>query len=195
MSQHKRIIAAVITCSLLAGCSRGIKEGIYSITGSSGKVVLLQGDKAAVGRLARNYGNVDVLPFTNDVGPICPGEFLNALPSAITDELRYRSASFGERIKGKDKEELGPFLTGPADKTMLISGRVIQYETGEFSDKALSPMEEAICRVRIQDADTDALLVEANCTGRVKSSLRTGPTEMAQGVAKAIRKMLKPTDN
>lgn len=192
MSSPKRIVIVSLFCCLLAGCSRGIKEGFYGITGSSGKIVLIQGDEADIRQLADRYGSVTVEPFTNDIGQACPPEFLSALPDSIAEQLRYRSASFGERIKGKDDEDQGPFFTGPADKSLLISGRVIQYETGDLAGKALGPMEEAICRVQVHDGQTKNILAEANCTGRVKSSIRTGANEMAQGVAKAMRKMLQP---
>lgn len=193
MLSHKKIMVIAVCC-LLAGCSRGIKEGLYAVTGSSGKVVILQGDEAEIAQLARQYGSVTVQPFVNDVGPVCPDEFLSTLPGAIEQELRYRSASFGETMKGKKGEELGPFLTGAMSKSLAISGTVIQYETSGTADKALGPMEEAICRVEVRDGQTNALLVKANCTGRVKSSVRTGAGEMAQGVGKAIRKLLKPAD-
>jgi hypothetical protein len=55
----------------------------------------------------------------------------------------------------------------------------------------LGPLDEAICRVQFIDAANGAVLGEANCTGRVKSSVRTGPQELAKGVGKAIKKLIK----
>ncbi|MBN2211101.1 MAG: hypothetical protein JW709_06860 [Sedimentisphaerales bacterium] len=190
-----RLLTGLMLIVLLGtGCSRGIKEGLYAVTGSSGKIVRLSGDETRIGNLANEYGGVRVELFANDVGQAAPQSFIDALPGAIAKRLEYRSRSLGEKIKGVDKEEAGPFFTGPAGKVLVIRGRVIQYEAGDLTDKAISPMDEAICRVQFTDGTTGEMLAEANCTGRSKSVVRTGPDELADGVAKAINKFLKPHD-
>lgn len=192
MSFRSRIFVTFMLLSVLsAGCGRGIKEGVYAITGSSGKVTLLQGQADRISNLAYEYGSFSVGQFNNEVGAVCPEQFINELPGAIEDELRYRKPSVQERLTFKDGQELGPFFTGPADKNLIISGRIIQYEAGDMLDKAAGPMDEAICRIRIID-QSGQLLAEANCVGRAKSAVRTGPGELAEGVAKAIAKLLKP---
>jgi len=190
-TQAKTMVILLI-CFAATGCSRGIKESIYAVKGSSGKTVLIKGDSDQLGILAFQYGSFQVEPFNNDVGDICPQEFLDELPFAIKKQLSYRSRSFKDRLKGKEKGELGPFFTGPTDKTLLIKGTIIQYETADALGKAAGPMDQAICRVQIYDADTNTLLADANCTGRSKSSVRTGPEELAKGVGRAIKKLLKP---
>ena len=188
-----RLAAGLILVGLVgSGCSRVVKEGLYAVTGSSGKAVLLQGNNAQVHRLALEYGGVVVEPFSNDVGDAAPQAFVDALSGAITKRLQYRDRSMGERFKGVDKEAVGPFFRGPAHKVLLIRGRVIQYDKSGTADKALGPMDEAICRIQFLDQATNTLLAEANCTGRSKSSVRTGPKELADGVAKAVRNLLKP---
>ncbi|OQA02000.1 MAG: hypothetical protein BWY71_00178 [Planctomycetes bacterium ADurb.Bin412] len=177
-----------------AGCTRGIKEGVYALTGSSGKFVLIQGSQEQMSLLSSQYGGVSVEPFQNDVGEVCSQEFLNLVPAAITEDLQYASRSITDKVKGVSKEEVGPFFTGPADKTLVIKGRVIQYDIGGVVDKAAGPLDEAICRMQFVDGQTGTLLAEGNCTGRVKSAVRTGPQELAKGVAKAIRKILKPKE-
>lgn len=178
----------------ITGCTRSISEGVHALTGSSGKFVFIQGNKELASQLAGQYGAVQVEPFQNDVGEVCSQEFLDRLPETITEDLQYASRSITDKVKGVSKEEIGPFFTGPADKTLVIKGRVIQYDIGGVVDKAAGPLDEAICRVQFVDGRTGTLLAEGNCTGRVKSSVRTGPQELAKGVAKAIRKILKPRD-
>ena len=190
-----------VICTLLAlaatfpGCSRGIKEGLYAVTGAGGKATLIQGRQDDLATFAARFGGISIEPFSSDVGDACPSEFLTALPAAIQKELQYRSRSLTEKLKGVDEAEAGPFFTGPADQTLVLRGRVIQYDTGSIEDKALSPLDEAICRVQFIDAATGTTLAEANLTGRVKSSVRTGPQELANGVAKAVRDLLKPADD
>jgi len=174
------------------GCTRGISEGFHALTGSSGKVVVIQGDAQVLGKASENYGAVKIDPFTSDVGNACPAEFLSAIPGAIEEQLRFRDPSMTERVKFKDKEKLGPYFTGPAENNIKETGRVIQNDQGGITDKAMGPMDEAICRIQFYDDSTGTMIAEANCTGRVKSSVRTGPKELATGVGKAVRKLLKP---
>ena len=192
ISPRRQICAILFICSGMVGCTTGIKEGLHTLKGSSGKIVLIKGESETLETLAYEYGSFKVEPFVSDVGDTCPQEFLDQLPSAIENALAYKSRSLKDRIRGKDKEELGPFFTGPVDKTLLIKGSIIQYEVANLVDKAASPMDEAICRVQIYDAADNLLLAEANCTGRTKSRVRSGPEELAKGVAKALKKLLKP---
>jgi hypothetical protein len=186
------MVMAVVLACVVSGCSKGIKEGLYVVTGSSGKVSLIQGSQEKVGQLAYDYGSVKVEPFTSDVGDKCPQAFLDQLPGAIGEQLRYRTRSIKDKLS-KKKEEMGPFFSGPADRQLIIRGRVIQYESDEsVTDKAMGSMEEAICRVQLVDGASGELIAEANCTGRDKSAIRGGSKELAEGVAKAIQKLLKP---
>ena len=203
-SQLNRRIAWCMLCVLtvaLAGCSRGISEGLHAVTGAGGKATLLQGDQDQLATVASRFGGVRVEHFENEVGPVCPDAFFTAVPFAIEEQLRYRPRSVGEQLKripGKltgDAAEKQPFFSGPADKVLLIRGRVIQYDVGGTKDKLLGPLDEVICRTEFVDAATGETLARANLTGRVKSSLRTGPQELAEGVAKAIADLLKPADH
>jgi hypothetical protein len=192
LNTRKFCYLAIVSILFLAGCSQGIKEGYHSLMGSSGKTVLLSGDKDKLSHLALEYGSVQVEPFTNDVGPSCPQAFLDNLPQAISDQLKFRPRSVTDTVTLKKKEEMGPFFTGPSDKILLIKGKVIQYDIGSTVDKVTSPLDEAICRVQILDKSSNTLLAEVNCTGRVKSALRSGPIELAKGIGKSVNKLLKP---
>jgi len=186
------VVMAVVLTFAAGGCSKGVKEGLYVVTGSSGKISLIQGSQETVGQLAYNYGSVKVEPFTSDVGDKCPQAFLDQLPGAIEKQLQYRTRSIKEKLS-KKKEEMGPFFSGPADKQLIIRGRVIQYESDEsVTDKAMGSMEEAICRIQLIDGADGQVIAEANCTGRDKSAIRGGSKELAEGVAKAVQKLLKP---
>jgi hypothetical protein len=185
------VMAVVLTCAA-GGCSHALKEGVNVVTGSSGKISLIQGSQEKVGQLAYDYGSVKVEPFTSDVGDKCPQAFLDQLPGAIEGQLHYRTRSITEKLS-KKKEEMGPFFSGPADKQLIIRGRVIQYESGSgVAEKAIDAMEEAICRIQLVDGASGELIAEANCTGRNKSAIRSGSKELAEGVAKAVQKLLKP---
>lgn len=181
----------IILCLIGPGCSRGIKEGLYAFTGSSGNAALISGSTEQLALLTTRYGSCQVQPFTNQVGEICPPDFLDQLPPKIEQELQYQSRSFTDTIKGKDKEEVGPLFTGPKNKTLLITGSVIHYDIGDLANKVISPLDEAICRVQLVDPNSGDILTEANITSRAKSSIRTGTQELAHGIAKGIKKLLQ----
>jgi hypothetical protein len=177
---------------VLTGCSRGIKEGLYAITGAGGKATLIQGHQDQLSTVASRFGGVRIELFENEVGSVCPDAFLTALPNAVQEQLRYRPRSVGGTLTGAQKQ---PFFAGPADKLLVIRGRVIQYDVGGTKDKILGPLDEVICRTEFVDSATGETLAVANLTGRAKSSFRTGPQELANGVAKGIADLLKPADD
>lgn len=192
MKRYLSIIGLFIVSIAFTGCSRAISEGVHGVMGSSGKIVKIQGDDTRIGQITRDYGAVSVEPFGNDVGQVVPQPFLEVVHTVIENKLQLRDRSAMETVKFKKKEDLGPFFTGPADKKLIIRGKVIQYDQGDLKDKAMSPMDEAICRVQFVDGTSGEMIAEANCTGRSKSVVRTGPNELADGVAKGIKKFLAP---
>ncbi len=197
------IIALFVYITLtvsLTGCTRGIKEGLYSIKGSSGKFHLIGVNHNKLGDIAYEYGSCRIEPFSNDVGDLCPQEFIDRLPGAISEQIVYRPRTFKDKMKRKSEDDMGPFFTGSPDKKLIVRGKIIQYDITEkgargLVTKVLGSYEVAICRVQIVDADSGSLIAEANCTGSTKSAIRTGPAELANGIGKAIRKMLKPNNN
>lgn len=181
-------IVALGVCVSGGGCtSRLVKEGFYGVTGGSGHYVLLTGEKDSLAQIRLQYGAVQVGGIENTIGAACPAEFLQDLPEAIQSELQPDEPG---DTKDKDKE---PLLQGPAGKVLSISGSVIHYDEGKFLDKIMGPLEEAVCRLQIRDAATGQVLAEANFVGRAKSSVRRGPKELAEGVARGIKKLLKPS--
>ncbi|MBN1763942.1 MAG: hypothetical protein JW860_01690 [Sedimentisphaerales bacterium] len=191
------ILVLIILMVVTTGCSRGLKEGFYTIKGSSGDYFLIKGDKEHNEMLFEHYGGVQVEPFTSTIGQLCHPDFIPALPDAIREHLQFRPRTSGDVMKFKDKEEMGPFFTGPAGRNLLIKGQVVHYDQSGYDtkgliQKAISPLDEVVCRVQILDETTGEMITEANCVAQAKSSVRTGPKELAQGIGKAINKWISP---
>jgi hypothetical protein len=187
MWKNIRPALILVTCGMISGgcTSRIIKEGYYGATGSSGHYILLSGDEQQCRKLPFSHGVVQMDSIQNMIGDACPAQFIQILPKSITDELLK---------KEKENDEKKPFLRGPANKKLLITGAVIHYDEGKLLDQIVGPMEEAICRLQIRDAQTNTLYAEANFVSRAKSSVRKGPKELAEGIGKAIKKLLKSKD-
>jgi len=188
MMQGKiRLAVILMICIFISGgcTSRIIKEGYYGATGSSGHYILLAGDKQQCWKLPFSHGSVQMGSIQNTIGDACPAQFIHILPKSLTDEFLK---------KEKENDEEKPFLRGPVNKKLLITGSIIHYDEGKLLDKIVGPMEEAICRLQIRDAQSNTLYAEANFVSRAKSSVRKGPKELAEGIGKAIKKLLKPKD-
>ncbi len=187
MRQNIRLALILVTCGMISGgCySRIIKEGYYGATGSSGHYILLAGDEQQFRELSFTYGAVQMGSIENTIDGACPLEFIQYLPEEVPKELLKEEGS------GDEKK---PFLHGPTDKKLLITGTIIHYDEGKLLDKVVGPLEEAVCRLQIRDAQSNTLYAEANFVSRAKSSVRKGPKELAAGIGKAIKKLLKPKD-
>ena len=187
MRNNIRLALILVTFVMISGgcTSRIIKEGYYGATGSSGHYILLAGDKQQCRQLPFSHGAVQIGSIPNTIGYACPPQFIQILPKSLTDEFLK---------KEKENDEEKSFLRGPANKKLLITGTVIHYDEGKLLDQIVGPMEEAICRLQIRDAQTNTLYAEANFVSRAKSSVRKGPKELAEGIGKAIKKLLKPKD-
>ena len=187
MRKNIRLALILVTCGMISGgcTSRIIKEGYYGATGSSGHYILLAGDKPECRKLPFSHGAVQMGSIQNTVGYACPPQFIQYLPEEVPKELLKEEGS------GDEKK---PFLHGPANKKLLITGTIIHYDEGKLLDQIVGPMEEVICRLQIRDAQTNTLYAEANFVSRAKSTVRKGPKELAEGIGKAIKKLLKPKD-
>ena len=186
MVKRVSVVVVLVAVFFCCGCvSRLAKEGLYSVKGAEGKFLVIKGSKAQLAGLADKYGNVKIVPFTSEVNSVCPRDFFSKLAAKLPEELKYR----------KEPKEDDPgvrLFLGPRERTLVIRGTVIHYETASLMGVAMGPMEQAICRVSFIDETDDTVLGEVNCIGRVKSSLRKGPGELASGVAKGIQSVLKP---
>lgn len=191
MMQGKIRLAVIsMTCVFISGgcTSRIIKEGFYGATGSSGHYILLAGDEEQCRALPSSHGAVQMGSIKNMIGDACPPQFMQYLLERIPEELQEEDKNEENDTRKK------PFLRGLANKKLLITGTIIHYDEGKLLDKIVGPMEEAICRLQIRDAQTNTLYAEANFVSRAKSSVRKGPKELAEGIGKAIKKLLKPKD-
>ena len=185
MARRVSIVVVLVAMFFCCGCSRVAKEGLYSFQGASGKFIIIKGSGAQLSGLADGYGKVKIEPFTSDINSVCPRDFFSKLAIELPEKLEYR------KEPKKDKPGIR-FFQGPGDRTLVIRGTVIHYETADLMGVAMGPMEQAICRVSFIDQSDETVLGEVNCIGRVKSSLRKGPGELAEGVAKGVLGVLKP---
>lgn len=162
---------ALTACSLLStGCFTAAKQAYYGVTGASGKfyeLEVIDGDRLAT------YRSFTIEPFDNSLGPHLPGDVLAAINAQLSQRLADSKLFY------------------PDGKALKITGTVTHY-TGKSglqgSVGSLLGGQECVCRVQLRDAETGEIIGEAMCWATVKSAVRQGPGEFANGLGKGIAK-------
>jgi len=116
-----------------------------------------------------DYDSFIVEPFSDGMGGSGNRSFLAEVQQKVANRIIEKT-----------------YLTSEGKTVLRISGELIQYDEGSTTDKFVSPMQEAVCRVKLYDNSSGKVLGTANCTSRAKSSFRKGPEELAEGLGKAI---------
>ena len=155
------------------GCTMVAKQAYYTVAGASGKFYELSSVDPDV---RATYEHVEVKPFTNTHGDHVREEVM----AEINDHTP-------ERIQNEA-------LFYPEGKTLEINGQVVHY-TGKsgLSGSIQSALggEVCVCRVQLTDAESGDLIGEANCMSTVKSAIRRGSSEIADGIARSVSKWLE----
>ena len=142
-----------------AGCSTVAKQAYYGVRGAQGEYYELKGIES--GALA-GYQSVRVAPFKTDLGDYLPVDVITAMAEEVPRAIESAHLFF------------------PDGKRLTIEGTVIHYTDGSFGG------QECVCRVRMLDGDSGALLGEAVCFGVIKSAVRQGAEQLAVGVGEGI---------
>ena len=142
-----------------------ISEGYHGAKGASGQARQLQ----AVTVNLSDYNAVEVEPFSDDTGGLGNEAFLAVVREKVTEEITTKT-----------------YLRRQGSKVLRITGKLINYDPGTTTDKIASPMETALCHVKLIDGASGGVLGIASCDSRAKSSVRKGPEELASGMGKII---------
>jgi hypothetical protein len=162
-------LTAVALSILCVGCiSRAFSEGMGAATGASGKVV-----EIGMTPDLTKYKGLRIGVITVAQGLQAPAE----MPDMIRADLAAAAEKRGLRPEGE-----------PALK---LSGEIVHYESSSTVDTAIGPLEEVVVRTKLTDAQSGAVVAEANLVGRSKSTSSSGTKSVSAGVGKALEKWLK----
>lgn len=170
---RKFVLPAIVFSFLTApGCGRGISEGVSVATGAKGRVLYI-GAEPASGALAGRYAAVKLEGFTGQADAGTP-------------------AAFDSMVRGEFERMLADKnLMSPGGGTLIIRGRYLHYETAPLVEHVSRPVEQVIVRVELVDSKSGKVLARARCVGRTKTSLMKGADTKAEGLAKALVKLLE----
>jgi hypothetical protein len=176
------ILAALLgTLAAASGCvGTAVSQGLSTVTGATPRFFELRDIRGPT--ILDRYKSVVVQPF--DTSPL-----LGALPADAVDETVAQTVK--RLTDTKLFESVG--RTPGARPILIIRGKFVDYDPGGSPARVVgvggNPFLTAM--IEIVDGDTMQVLGIAMVSGTVKSAIRTGMKEQADGVAKAIEDLLK----
>ncbi|NIA07395.1 MAG: hypothetical protein GWP14_07150 [Actinobacteria bacterium] len=173
--KKKLCLLSLLGVLVSVGClGRVIKESYYGATGATGRVNVLQNVKVDLSR----YDSFSVEQFSDAMEGQGNMAFLAVVEKKVAEIVAKKT-----------------YLNATGTKSLKISGSLISYDTGTTTEKIAGPMEQAICRIKLIDADSGKVLGVADCLSRAKSSVRKGPEELGEGTGKGIAEWIIKNDS
>jgi hypothetical protein len=175
------LLGLLAVLAVTSGCvGTAVSQGVATVTGATPRFFELR-DVAGPVTLDR-YKSVEVQAFD-------PAPLLGTLPVDAAPETR--TLTIRRLTETRMFEGVGP--AAGARPALVIRGRFIDYDPGGTAARVVgfggNPFLTA--QIELVDGDTGQTLGIAMVTGTVKSAVRTGMKELADGVAKAIEGLVK----
>jgi hypothetical protein len=171
------LLGLLAALTITSGCvGTAVSQGMSAVTGATPRFFELR--DVALDR----YKSVAVQSFD-------PSPLMGTLPADAAQETQAQAIK--RLTETKVFESVGP---APGAKPALwIRGKFIDYDPGGSPARVVglggNPFLTA--QIELVDGDTGQPLGIAMVTGTVKSAVRTGMKELADGVAKAIEGLVK----
>lgn len=171
------LVAVMVAAVAASGCvGTAAKQAYYGVTGAGSRYFEVRGLGGPT--VLDRYQAVGVEGF--DTAPM-----LGAVPSAMVPLVQ---AAVVEQVM-----ETRMFPTvgkeTPGADGLLIRGKFVDYDTGGSALRAVGfgvdPFLTA--QIEIVDTGTNQVIGVVMVTGTVKSAVRTGPQELAEGIGKAVK--------
>ena len=174
----RKMLIGLAAALLVAGCLGTVaKQAYYGATGASGRYFEVRTPGGSTSLLKYRSAQVEAFDPSPMLGVI-PRDVVTAVRPAIVRELA----------------ELESFrLSAGGRPALLVRGKFVDYDSGGAPLRAVGfgvdPFLTA--QIEIVDADSGQVLGVAMVTGTVKSAVRVGPDELADGLGKAVKGLLE----
>jgi len=179
----KRVILVGLLAglALASGCmGTAVKQAYYGATGASGRYFEVR-DLGTKGTLDRYMAvEVDVFDPSPMLGVI-PADVRAAVQPAIVNRL----------IQMQLFTQVGAKVT--VKPALAIRGKFVDYDPGTSAARAVGLGADPSLTAQIQliDLEENKVLGVAMVSGTVKSAVRTGPGELAEGIGKAVKGLIE----
>jgi len=174
------LVGLLVAGMLASGCTTAAKQGLYAVTGASSRYFETRtlGAKTSLDA----YRSVQVDAF--DASALSA-----ALPSEVAAAVRPSIVTRVAELKNFQRVASTP----GSEPVLVIRGKFVDYDPGGSGLRAVGFGGDPFLTAQIEvvDAKSGKVLGEAMVTGTVKSAIRTGAAELAEGLAKAVKGLLQ----
>ena len=177
---RRALLASILAMVGTAGCTTGLKQVYHTAVGASARyyeVKSLGGPNALDRFTAVGVDSFDPSPMLGAV----PSSFAGPVQTAVVKRL-IETQMFSSVAKG-----------APAPGGVLIRGKFVDFDPGGSAFRAVGFGVDPFLTAQIELVDTasNQVLGVAMVTGTVKSAVRTGSAELADGIAKAVKGLVE----
>lgn len=176
----RMLLVAVLALVVASGCGSALKQAGGAVVGASARYYEVKnlGGKTSLDRFTTvGVERFDTSPMLGAV----PSSLAGLVQTAIVKRLAA-TKMFGRAARG-----------APTRGGLLIRGKFVDFDPGGSSLRAVGFGVNPFLTAQIQVIDTrsNRVLGVAMVTGIVKSIVRTGPSELADGVGKAVKGLVE----
>ncbi|MBL7139377.1 MAG: DUF4410 domain-containing protein [Planctomycetes bacterium] len=178
---RRAALVGVLALVVGTGCiGTAAKQAVYGVTGASARYYEI---KSAGGETALDRFNaVGVAAFD-------PSPMQGAVPAAIPQKVQAAV------VKHLTESKMFPAVTAgtPPAGGLLVRGKFMDFDPGGSALRAMGFGVDPFLTAQIElvDAGSNQVIGMAMVTGTVKSAVRTGLDELADGVGKAVKGLVE----
>jgi len=178
---RRALVAGLLAVMVAApGCMKVAEQGVTTVTGASPRYFEV-----------KDLGGPNVLDAYKTVGvePFDASALLGRIPPVCVPETQ---AAIAEKLTQMRVFET--VLRGaPPAGGLLIRGRFVDYDPGGSALRAFGFGVNPFLTAQIEIIDTggNRIIGVAMVTGTLKNVVRSGPNELADGIAKAVKGLIE----
>jgi hypothetical protein len=174
------LLVSVLALVAASGCSTGIKQAYHTAVGASARYYEVQnvGGQTALDRFeAVGVETFDTSPMHGVIPAQVPAKVQQAIVKHLTETKMFTTVRAG----------------APGAGGLLIRGKFMDFDPGGSALRAVGFGVDPFLTAQIEliDTGTNQAIGVSMVTGTVKSAVRTGLDELADGMGKAVKGLVE----
>ncbi|MFO8014030.1 MAG: DUF4410 domain-containing protein [Phycisphaerae bacterium] len=174
------LLVSVLALVAASGCSTGIKQAYHTAVGASARYYEVQSvsGQTALDRFQTvGVEQFDTAPMRGVIPAPVPAKVQQAVVKQLAETKMFTTVRAG----------------APGAGGLLIRGKFMDFDPGGSALRAVGFGVNPFLTAQVELVDTGAgkVLGVAMVTGTVKSAVRTGTDELADGVGKAVKGLVE----
>lgn len=178
---RRTLLVALLAMAVTSGCiGMAAKQAYYGATGASARYYEVK----SLG----GTNSLDAFPAVG-VQPFDTSPMLGVIPASVVGEVQTYVVEKLLETKMFQSVTQG----APAGQGLVIRGKFVDFDPGGSALRAVGFGVDPFLTAQIElvDAGSNSVVGVAMVTGTVKSAVRTGLQELADGVGKAVKGLVE----